>query len=171
MLTATQGGWDSGSAATLLAANFSSLYPGGLIIGSGFMATFTNASAVFAYLPALGTPSTLNGNLTNPLTTSAGELGGQVLALTLNTDFSTMFGNDVALGDVRICNFATIPVVNGMTIEEFLGTANWILGGGSASFGPSTALTVANLLNSAFVNGTPSAFAQNNLVAGTCPPP
>jgi hypothetical protein len=169
MFTANQGSWDTGTAANALGSNFTALYSGSLVVGGTLTMTFTNATAVATYLPTLGSPAALNANLTNPLTSSAGELGGQVLALQLNSDLSTAFGNDVSFGGLRICGFALAPAVNNMTVDEFLGTANWILGGGSAAFGAGTANAVANLLNNAFAAGAPSAFAQSNLVAAaTC---
>lgn len=169
MQTATQGGWDSGAAANLFSANFVRVYGAALTVGGNFSMTFTNAAAVFSYLPASGTTAALNASLMNPLTTSSGELGGQVLALQLNSDFSSLLGNAVSFGELRICNLSSVPSVNGMTVGEFLSSANRVLGGGSASFGVGTAQVISSLLNNAFVDGAPSAFAQANLVAGPCP--
>lgn len=172
MRTATQAAWGdtSSSAYGVLAANFSSLYgANALVVGGTNSLRFTSASAVDVFLPASGSPSVLTATLTNPMSSSAGEYGGQVLALQLNTDLSSLLGNSVALGDLRICGFSAVPSVNGQTVDEFLTTANWILGGGSATFGAATANVVANLINNAFVDGAPSTFAQENLVAGPCP--
>jgi hypothetical protein len=166
MRTAPQDTWESGTPSSLLMSHFASLY-GSLVIGGTFTATFTSVAAVFTYLPSVGNAAALNANLTNPQTTASGELGGQVLALRLNIDLSTAFGNDLSFGGLRICGFAAVPSVNNMTVEEFLATANWILGGGSAAFGANTAATVANLLNGAFSDGVPSSFAQANLVAAS----
>ncbi|HVK32793.1 MAG TPA: hypothetical protein VM845_09840 [Burkholderiaceae bacterium] len=170
MRTATQTGWDTGSAANLLSANFIGLYGASLTVGGNFTMSFTNAAALFSYLPTTGVAGALNANLVNPATTSSGELGGQVVALRLNSDFTALLGNAVQLGGVRICNFSLAPAVNGMTVGEFLDSANLVLGGGSAPFGVGTAQVVASLINNAFVDGSPSAFAQANLVNGNCPP-
>jgi hypothetical protein len=156
----------------LLATNFSSLYGATtLVVGGTNTMRFTTAAAVFTYLPATGAPGPLTGSLTDPLTSSSGELGGQVLALQLNVDLSGSgaIPGAASLGSLYICNYVAVPVLNGQTVNQFLTTANWILGGGSASFGGGTATTVASALNSAFVDGAPSAFAQANLVAGNCP--
>jgi hypothetical protein len=172
MVTASQSDWGDGASAagTTLAANFTSFYGGtGLRIGGTNTMTFTASSAVLTYLPAGGTSGALTGSLSNPLSSSAGEFGGQVLALQLNVDFSSTFGNAVSLGALRICNFSAVPSLNGQTVDEFLTTANWVLGGGSAAFGPTVGAAVANQINNAFASGTPSSFAQTNLVAGNCP--
>lgn len=171
MRTNTQAAWgDPGSsAAALLSANFFSLYGSSLVIGGAATITFTSAGAVFTYLPALGTPGVLTGNLQDPQSTSAGEFGGELLGLQLNADFSSLLANSVALGSLRICNFSLFPSLNGQTVDQFLATANHILGGGSAPFGATEATAVARLINLAFVSGTPSTFAQQSLVAGACP--
>jgi len=60
-------------------------------------------------------------------------------------------------------------VLNGQTVNQFLATANNLLGGDTAPFGASVAAAVAHEVNVAFVNGTPSTFAQASLVNGSCP--
>lgn len=154
-----------------LAANFSSLYGSTtLVVGGANTLRFTTAPAVFTYLPATGAPGILTGSLTNPLTSSSGELGGQVLALQLNTDLSVSgsLTSATPLGSLYICHYGAVTQLNGQTVDELLATANSILGGGSATFGPGTATTVASLINNAFVDGTPSTFAQANLQSGPC---
>lgn len=168
MRTASQDAWGNSSSAvgSVLVANFFSMYGGtGLVVGGTNTMTFTASSDVFEYLPSAGPPGSLTFDVLNPLTTSAGELGGQVLALQLNVDFSATFGNSVALGNLRICNFGAVPSLNGVTVGEFLASASWLLGGGGGSIGPATATSVASLINGAFADGTPSTFAQNILVA------
>jgi len=173
MLTATQIMWgDSGSSASaILSSSFASQYGSALVIGGTHTITFTSATAVFNYLPAVGPAGPLTGSSQNPLTTSSGELGGEVLALRLNVDFSAanLLSSATPLGGLRFCNFTELPALNGQTVNDFLATANNILGGGSASFGASTAAAVAHLVNGAFVDAAPSTFAQSTLVAGSCP--
>ena len=171
MQTAPQAAWGDGAsiAGSLLSSNFDGFYPADLVAGGTNTLRFTSAAAVHAYLPAAGTPAGLTLSLQDPITTSSGELGGEVLGLKLNVDFSALLGNAVALGDLRICNFASVPVLNGQTVTQFLATANHVLGGGSASIGPTAAAAVARFINGAFTNGVPSTFAENNLVAGNCP--
>jgi hypothetical protein len=95
-ITYPQGSWgDASSAAgTLLTANFNSVYGATfdtVTVGlptTGFTMTIDAPTAVFNYLPAGGSPGTLNGNVFNPSSTSSGTFGGDVLALQLNVDFS-----------------------------------------------------------------------------------
>jgi len=170
METASQASWGdpATTAGSLLNFNFDSLYPSDLIVGGTNTMRFTNAAAVYGYLPASGSASILTSSLLDPVTTSSGELGGEVVGLKLNVDFSATFGNAVSLGDLRICNFASLPGLNGTTVNEFLAVANHLLGGGSATISPTSAAAVARFINGAFVGGSPSTFAQSNLVAGAC---
>jgi hypothetical protein len=157
---------------TLLAANFGAQYgANSLLVGGAQTLRFTTASAVISYLPASGVPAALTGSLTNPLTSSSGEFGGQIVALQINADFSGagVIAGARDLGSLYICSYAASPLVNGQTVDQFLVTANSLLGGGSASFGIGTANAVAAQINNAFVDGVPSTFAQENLVAGPCP--
>lgn len=170
MFTFTQATWgDSATnAGSVLQSNFNSLYPNDLIVGGNATLTLTEAGAVFALLPASGSPGSLSASLVDPQTTAAGEFAGEIVALQLNVDFSQVLGNSVDFGSLTICNFSSLPSLNGQTIDQFLTTANNVLGGGSATFGPSTANSIARNLNSAFVGGSPSSFAQASLVAGGC---
>jgi hypothetical protein len=171
MLTATQAAWGT-SASTegaQLQANFNMLYPNDLVVGGTNSLTLTLAGSVFTLLPTTGTPASLTGDVIDPQTTSAGELAGEIVALQLNVDFSSIFGNAADFGSLRICNVTSQPALNDQTVEQFLATANHLLGGGSATIGTSTAAALARLLNASFVGGNPSTFAQENLVAGPCP--
>ena len=170
MTTAAQNSWGDPTSivASLLGANFTSVFGASIVIGGTITATFTDALAVLNYLPATGPAGPLIGNVQDPSTTSSGELAGEVLALKLNVDFSaaSVLTSAVPLGNLRICNFSLLPAINGQTVSQFLATANILLGGGAAPFGPSSAASVARLINSAFVGGAPSSFAQASLVAG-----
>ncbi len=158
----------SSNAASLLVSHWFDLYgAGALVVGQGNTITFSGAPAIDAYLPATGTPGSLTSSLQDPLTTVSGDLGGQVLALQLNVDLSDanyLTGNSsVKFGDIFIGNFPQVAVANGMKVREFLNLANFILGGGSAVIGPSSTDAFLSLLNNAFLNGTPSQFAQQYL--------
>ena len=174
MRTFTQIDWgdSQSSAGGLLNVNYNALYGGGILsIGGTFFAAFTTASSVFAYLPQVTPASTLTASVVNPVTTSSGELGGELLALRLNVDFSSasIISDAVDLGSLRFCNNTDAPALNGQTVNQFLATANNLLGGGGGPFAPSVAATVAREVNNAFVGGIPSTFAQASLVAGACP--
>ena len=143
---------------------------GGVSIGTGRTATFETATAVFNYLPQVGSIGVLAFNMTNPTHSSAGAFGGDDLALTLNVRFSDAdllaHTSWTALGDLHICGFSILP---SQTVRQFLANANTVLGGGSiAGLTPNFADIVADSINGAFVGGAPSTFAQNYLVNGSC---
>ena len=173
MRTYNQNSWGdvTTDAGALLNANFVSVYGSSVVVGGMFTMTFTSASDVFSYLPALGTAGVLTGSLQNPPISSAGEFGGEVLALRLNVDFSAadLLASSSSLSDLRFCDFAALPSLDGQTVDQFLATANAILGGGSGPFGATTAAGVARLVNNSFVDAEPSSFAQAVLVSGACP--
>ena len=115
----TQGGWgappNGNNIAQYMTNKFSMVYstvPIGPLIGrSGISsARWSTAAAVINYLPAGGTPSTLaTGNVVNPTSTPAGSFGGQVLALTLNVNFSSSAPSALipaGFGDLLYCNKA-----------------------------------------------------------------
>jgi len=183
-----QGGW---AASTLLGADFFTVYPASsgfsVTVGlpsPGFFMSFTGPGFVAAYLPAAGAPGPLDANLGNPTSTSSGVFGGDVLALELNVDFSDagfLLGTSgIPFGNLVLTNFTTLPNLNGLTVRQLLGDANTLLGGGSV-----TGLTIPDLdpitgdlnsfilfdLNSSFLGGVPSTFAQNNLMAPTAVAP
>lgn len=171
METGTQALWGDGatSLGALLTATFDSTYPGDLILGGTFTMRFTDSTSVFTYLPANGAAGGLTANVINPISTSSGELGGELTTLNLNVDYSSQLGNAVALGSLRICGLAALPAMNGQTVTQVLAIGNHLLGGGVATISPSQAAALARLINGAFVAGAPSTFAQSNLVAGNCP--
>jgi len=137
--------------------------------------TFTGASPVQAYLPAAGAPGPLDANLSDPVTSSSGVFGGDVLTLELNVDFSDagfLLGTSgIPFGNLVLSNFSTLPDLNGLTVRQFLAIDNTLLGGGSV-----TGFSIADLdpitfdVNSSFLGGTPSTFAQNNLMAPAVTP-
>jgi len=170
-----QGNW---AASTLLGTEFNVVYAssGEVIVGlpsPGFAMGFGGASYVQAYLPASGVAGPLDANLSNPTTSSSGIFGGDVLSLHLNVDFSDagfLHGTSpVPLGNLTLCNFSTLTALNGMTVRQFLGTVNTLLGGGSATYSISDLDPITSAINGSFVGGTPSTFAQTNLVNGACP--
>jgi hypothetical protein len=169
--TYTQGGWGAtprgNNPASILAANFATVYPNGLVVGSGFTLRFTSAAAVGAYLPAGGPPAALTASLVNPTSTAAGVFGGQVTALRINVDFSAAgvtVGPGGPVGAMRIVGTGT-PLDN-LTVAEALAIAEVVLGGGA----PPAGMTIPNLndlvtdLNEAFDNGAQSVWARTHLV-------
>jgi hypothetical protein len=156
-----------------LAQEFPTVYPSGVTIGNpciyctSFTVTFTNAEAVINFLPATGPFAFLNANLINPITTSAGQFAGNVLALQLNVAFGdagVMGGTGLPahFGDLYIVNTGN-PAFDGRTVRNLLLGANHLLDGPIAGFTTSSTNALLIQLNEAFDNGTPSSFAQTNL--------
>jgi hypothetical protein len=177
LVTHTQVAWGtSGSpAATLLSSNFFSIYTSGLVeIGlagaAGFSAVFTSPSSIVTYLPASGALGPLTNDLIDPSSTASGAFGGEVLALTLNVDFSALTGgtSGIALGGLRICG-VTPTALNDLTVASFLALANTLLGGGTSGVSITDVTVVAAEINNAFTAGAPSTWAQDHLVNGACP--
>ncbi len=174
LTTYTQDNWggnpslDAGAAR--LQASYDTLYAGtfGVVtVGSTsrFTMSFTDAASVLAYLPVIGAYAPLNGSVLNPITTASGGFGGEVLGLQLNVDFSDAGflpgASGIRFGDLILENFSSHPAFNGLTVRQFRGDVNTLLGGGSTIFsiadlGP----TVADL-NASFSAGNPSVFAQD----------
>jgi hypothetical protein len=172
-------GVDAG--ATLLVAKFDTVYAsqGGVIVGSpsGFTMIFTDSGSVLAYAPSIGVYAPLNGSALNPLSTSSGAFGGDVLALEFNVDFSDAgflpAASDIPFGDLVLAGFSTLPQLDGLTVRQFLGDMNTLLSGGSSIVsigdigGPPDFDPILQSLNASFSSGTPEQFAQDHLVVPT----
>ena len=141
-------------AAALLEDNFDTVYAPfedllqvGVPGPAGHSLIFDSPDAVLAYLPASGTPGPLSADLLDPLSSSSGVLGGEVVAGTLNTNFSNAsllaHPTSVALGDLVFQNLETLVSTNfffypvdpeiadldGLPVHEILSEANLVLGG------------------------------------------
>jgi len=183
VITFSQDSWGDAptptNAAGLLVANHDNVYSstfGVLEVGepgaAGFSIRFLNSLAVLTYLPAAGAPSALAQDYINPSLTSAGVAGGNVTALQLNVDFSdarvTLGASGIPFGDLILSDFSSTLVaegefLNGMTVRQYLGLVNGLLGGGFSFFGPLDPVTFD--LNLSFADGSPTQFAQDHLVA------
>jgi hypothetical protein len=151
-------------AAALLEDNFDTVYAPfedllqvGVPGPAGHSLIFDSPDAVLAYLPTGGTPGPLTADLLDPLSSSSGVLGGEVVAATLNTDFSNAgllaHPASVALGDLVFQNLETLvgtnfffyPVdpeiadLDGLPVHEVLSEANLVLGGHANPSGISAA--------------------------------
>jgi hypothetical protein len=175
-LQAAWGGALPGSpAVTLLTGDYGTLYSsnGGVLeVGlpgmGGFSIFFTSATAVLNYLPATGTPGPLTSDLLNPTSSSSGSFGGDAVALQLNVDFSDAgLISGIHIGDLKVCGLG-IPSIDGLSVRQVLGVIRTALGGGTTSVSIATLATIATSLNSAFLAGSPSTFAQDHLVNGAC---
>ena len=160
--TQTQGGWGTmcqgSNPGCYRDLWFDTAFPGGIVLGCDFTATFTSSQAVENFLPTGGTPGALTSNVTDPTgTTDAGVLLAQLLALKLSVgfdladpDFSV---SEQALIDQVVCNTGT--GCDGMTIEELLVEANLVVGGctGSTGLSASDLADCLMLVNEKFVDG------------------
>ena len=93
-------------------------------------------AAVEAFLPNGGTPGTLEQDYTDPTMTSAGILASQILALTLNREYSCAgVFYDLGISPSTACYGSDIiseecggPFA-GLTVDEFLDIANKAVAG------------------------------------------
>jgi hypothetical protein len=180
LITYAQDAWGNAAstAGGLLIANFDTLYPGGVVVGipgtAGFTMEFGDSLAVLAYLPASGAAGPLTADLIDPMSSSSGVFGGDVLALQLDVNFSDagLLGGTSGLrfGDLYVCELTTTTALNGLTVRQILAIANTVLGGGTGPYTADELDPVVFALTQAFVGGDPSTFAEQNLFSGGCPP-
>jgi hypothetical protein len=164
---------------SILQTNYSTLYAStfgiaeiGIPGSSGFSMQFDVASAVFDYLPSIGTAAALTADLFDPLTSNSGQFGGDVLGLKLNIDFSDagLLPNNSGLkfGDLTICGLTNNTDLNGKTVRQFLDIVNTALGGGTTTDPISDLDALAIDLNNSFSAGSVSQWTQLYLVNGSC---
>lgn len=156
--TYTQGGWGTtpkgNNPGQVLKSNFSRVFPSGVKVGGKYTLTFTSSTAVADFLPQGGTASKLTSSATNPKSSSAGVLAGQVLSMQLSLSFSNAGVTRSGLGSLKLRSgkFA------GYTLTDFCSLANRVLGGDISCL-PSGA-TIADVndaatkVNENFDNGT-----------------
>ncbi len=163
LTTVTQGGWGApphgGNPGMLLQTYFNSVYPNGVKIGGNNTLTFTSAGAVRGFLPQGGTPGVLNASATNPTSSSAGVFAGQVLALQLNVDFSSIGVTTMGLGGVKL----TSGPLSGYTVAQVLALANQVIGGNTAAL--PAGMGVSDLNN--VVDGINNMFDANPINCGS----
>lgn len=171
--TFTQGGWGSkpkrSNPGQLLADHYSDVYgAGAVVIGGNFTVTMTGPLAIQRVLPQNGRPSALTMDYTDPVVwirprprphTRLGELMGQVLALRLNTDFSSwggVPGMSPGFGALEV-KFGPLA---GWTVNGVLEAGNMALGGGSLPGGVTLQqLTkIIERINHSYPGGTPTGF-------------
>jgi hypothetical protein len=177
MTTYAQASWGdgTGTAAVVLFSGFAATFPGGAQVGmagaGGYLMKFNSPLAVENYLPASGPVGALTGDLVDPTSSSSGQFGGHVLALQMDASFSdsgALPGVD-KFGDLLLCNFTSLPLMNGLTVRTFLSDANTALGGGSSIYPISDLDPAVAALATAFSGGTATTYAQDHVFAGACP--
>lgn len=115
------------------------------------------------FLTQGGTAGAFNQNYTNPTSTSAGVLGGQVVALTMNVYYSAdgfLGTNPLPLGSLI---FVSGPFA-GKTVYEFLAIAHQAIGGINTGYSFPQINDVATAINENFNNPN----SHNGYL--TCPP-
>jgi hypothetical protein len=141
LCTFTQGGWgaecEGNNVGCLRDANFATAFPSGLLIGDqggldgptdGFAVLFTTSQAIEDFLPAGGTPGQLTADATNPTTTSAGVLAGQLVAVKLNLEIADLPGDLHFIACVD-------PLLLGKTIDEVVEIADAAIASGTLPAG------------------------------------
>jgi hypothetical protein len=167
----------SSTAAGLLVSNFDTVYGGGVEVGisgnAGFSMIFTSVAAVLNYQPSSGSPSSLNADLIDPTSTSSGLLGGFVLALQFNVDFTDLGlvsgSSSLRYGDLYLCGLTDTPAYNGLTIRQLLAAMNTALGGGPVAYSYDAVAALTSDVTAAFEGGAPSLFAQQHIFSTPCP--
>lgn len=174
--TSTQEEWGAPAqgvnAGTLLVANFATVYPQGMVV----IGALSNFSASFSllgvqnYLPASGDPGLLSATATDPMSTSAGSLGGEVLALQFNVGFSLAGITGMPGFSFPALVYTGPPgdSLSGSSVAAILARANAVIGG-SASLPMGYTLAAFNALihnlNAAYANCSASAWALLHLAA------
>jgi len=125
-----------------------------------YAAKWTSAAAIEVSLPSGSTGVALTADVTNPITKGAGGvLGGQILALRLNRDYSCA-GIFTTLGMPGVC-FSSYVIPDscgkfaGITVDRFLAIADSAVGGKTQALIPfgatrSDVVFTATCLNEAF---------------------
>jgi len=160
-ITYTQGGWGSPSNSTpgqIRESFFEFVFPNGLIAGSDFTLTLSAASAVRNFLPQGGTPYKFVQNYTDPPSTSAGILGGQLVAALMNYHYNLAgylgTNQEYNLGELIINS----GPFEGKTVAELLAIANNAIGGGVTPYTYSEISNALTQLNENFNEGANNGF-------------
>lgn len=168
--TQTQGGWgttcNGDNPGCYRDNHFSSAFPFGLTIGDvgGYSVLFTSSGAIEDFLPQGGKPSALSSSATDPATTSAGVLAGQVVALTLNVGFDADDSNFGAsteqLSSLQVKSSGAFApgelgaACAGMYVYQVLYEANHVLSGMGSWLSASQVNECVSRINENFVDGT-----------------
>lgn len=154
---------------------FSTAFPTALIVGTintpnRYSIILTSGPSVQGYLATGGTNTALTVNHIDPTLPYGGQVGGELVALTLNIGFSAggQLAGSFDLGDLFLCDLAA--VADDTTIAGFLAAGNILLGGGTVSgITLDDTNAVAAEINRAFLGGVPSTWASTHLSPTTCP--
>ena len=171
-ITYPQEAWDT-SASEFFFANYGTVYAPTFSVEVGIAGSapqelsirFTNSVAVLTYLPSIG-PDWLVADALNPNESEvAGTLGGDILALQLDVDFSDAGITPAGFGELVLHDYPSLTDLNDMSIREILAHGNIVLGSGYNydGFYRDKISALADELTNAFDSGTVSQFAQDHL--------
>ena len=170
---------EGNQAHNVLTDNFDAEYGaiGGVHVGlpcasNRFEMIFASPAAIQNYLPAGGKAGVLDACLVDPSSSHSGNLGGEILALELNVDFSAAGvteGPGGPFGNLNLCGSGTS--LDGMSISEILAAGNKALGKGGmpTGFNPNSLRNLLHQLNDSFDDCHPHGFAQQHLTGAACP--
>jgi len=163
--TQSQGGWGAypygNNSGTYLHTNFLAAFPSGLKIGcdaGGHSVTFTTASAITKFLPSSGYPASLTTDATDPQNGSIRNVAlGQVTALALNVGFD-FYDADFSPAEEKLGNLSIASgTFAGMSVSQFLSTANAVLGGCNTDYSVQAVNQTAGTINANFLDGKANA--------------
>jgi hypothetical protein len=184
LTTYGQGDWgddpSTNPAASLLYGQYDTVYASsggvldvGISSSGGFSLLFSDKLGPIDYLPATGPSGPLTSDLLDPTSSSAGEFGGDVVALRINVDFSDAAVLPATVstrfGDLTLCGIGTPTGIDGLTVRQYLDIVQTLLGGGSNGFQIADLDPLTQDLNFAFSQGAATVFAQDHLFQGPCP--
>jgi len=142
----TQGGWgqecNGGNVGCLRDGHFADVFPNGLILGDqdgvdgdgAFALVLTSAKAVEDFLPAGSTAGVLTEDLTDPTSSPAGVLAGQLASAKLNVAFADadLFDghghNGVLLGDLVYVGCVDDDLI-GLSVRDVIDLADELIAG------------------------------------------
>jgi hypothetical protein len=156
----------------VLVAQFGTVYAAtgglltvGLAAPAGHSMVFDSGDSIVAFLPQNGTVGVLTATLLDPTSSSAGALGGSVVALALNIAFSDAgllaHPAGVSFGDLEFTGLENAPgltgplaSLDGMTVRDLLSAAEVVVGGGASPFSPIDMWQLVEQANQVFNVGT-----------------
>ena len=156
--TQTQGAWGAtpkgNNPASLLSANFTTVFPNGISVGanSNFI-KLNSAKAVENFLPSAGKLNSISGVFVNPTSTLSNTLAGQLVAATINVAMDLQLANFSTpahhLG-VMYCSFHPFK---GYTVNQVINEANNALGGLPTTHSISDLVSALDNINQNYDNG------------------
>ena len=160
--TQSQGGWGvrpvGENPGNYLHDHFATAFASGVLIGcqnGGYTVYFSSAQSVTEFLPAGGTASVLSQNAIDPAAKSIDNvLIGQVAALAINVGFDYN-DPDFGIAEENLGNLViSSGPFSGLSVIQFLGIANEVLGGCNSNYTASAINETAAMINGNFIDGT-----------------